>query len=387
MKKKNHLFILIILFFVQSRSVKADILIPLYTNAETLATIQLKNPTNQERVNEIIAIDFSLLSSRLNNIKEFRVINAETSDEVIYQLEYLGMDKPQNLLLQVTLPSDGEIKLHVQKGKPIAFIPKTFARYIPERKDDFAWENNKVAFRMYGKALESTNENAYGIDVWSKRTDKMIINKWYKKGDYHADHGEGLDYYSVGFSLGAGDIAPFMNDSIYFSKNYYKHKVLDNGPLRSTFTLMYKGWKVEGATITATKTISLDADSYLNRISVNYEIDKKMSIPAVIGIVKRRNPGDIWLSEKNKIMAYWEPEYKNKGITGIGCILTGDLEEMQTTNEHLLSLITVNKNESVVYYAGAAWNKAGKITSAEEWFSYLSAFSYQLKNPVKVTVF
>ena len=28
--------------------------------------------------------------------------------------------------------------------------------YVPERKDDFAWENDKIAFRAYGKALRKT---------------------------------------------------------------------------------------------------------------------------------------------------------------------------------------------------------------------------------------
>ena len=32
---------------------------------------------------------------------------------------------------------------------------KVYGRYVPERKDDFAWENEYAAFRMYGPALKS----------------------------------------------------------------------------------------------------------------------------------------------------------------------------------------------------------------------------------------
>ena len=385
MFKKLILSIVIVLMIIPSIAVEAEV-IPVSLGSEIIAAIHLKNPTSHERTKEVVAIDFSLLSSKIKNLKKFRVINAETGDEVVFQLEYKGMDKPQNLLVQITLPPEGEITLHVQNSKPTAFSPKTFARYVPERKDDFAWENNLVAFRMYGKALESTNENAFGIDVWSKRTDKMIINNWYKKGHYHSDHGEGLDYYSVGYTLGAGDMAPFVNDSIYYSKNYAEHTVLDNGPLRSTFRLKYNGWDVGGTTVAATKEISLDADSQLNRIKVTYNIDNKETIPAVIGIVKRNDPGDILLLETGKIMGYWEPQYKNNGSTGIGCILTGDLEKMQVSNKHLLSSFTVRNNEPVIYYSGAAWSKAGKLTSSERWFSYLSAFAAKLRHPVEVTV-
>jgi hypothetical protein len=38
-------------------------------------------------------------------------------------------------------------------------------------------------------------------------------------------------------------------------------------------------------------------------------------------------------------MGYWEPEYKKNGRTGIGCILAGDLEEIKTSNGHLLKLV------------------------------------------------
>ena len=29
----------------------------------------------------------------------------------------------------------------------------TYARFVPEREDDFAWENDLVAFRAYGPAM------------------------------------------------------------------------------------------------------------------------------------------------------------------------------------------------------------------------------------------
>src|SRR3546814_5346770 len=112
--------------------------------------------------------------------------------------------------------------------------------------DDFAWENDKIAFRMYGKALEGTAGDAHGIDVWVKRTSELVINKWYKSGDYHKDHGDGMDYYSVGMTLGAGDIVPFTGDTLWFPNHYRGYQVLDNGPLRSTFRLDFEQWNAGG---------------------------------------------------------------------------------------------------------------------------------------------
>ena len=72
--------------------------------------------------------------------------------------------------------------------------PATFCRFVPERSDDFAWENDKIAFRAYGPALRAGTENS-GIDCWLKRVDYPIIDTWYKEASegksYHKDHGEG----------------------------------------------------------------------------------------------------------------------------------------------------------------------------------------------------
>jgi hypothetical protein len=93
--------------------------------------------------------------------------------------------------------------------------PSAFARFVPERKDDFAWENDMIAFRAYGPSLRESGENA-GVDCWLKRVDYPIINSWYKKHleqdiSYHQDHGEGLDNYHVGSSAGCGGTSLWLN--------------------------------------------------------------------------------------------------------------------------------------------------------------------------------
>ena len=41
---------------------------------------------------------------------------------------------------------------------------RVFGRFVPERKDDFAWENEYAAFRMYGPALAPENPSN-GVDM------------------------------------------------------------------------------------------------------------------------------------------------------------------------------------------------------------------------------
>ena len=55
---------------------------------------------------------------------------------------------------------------------------KVYGRYVPERKDDFAWENEYAAFRLYGPAL--LPENPYnGVDLWSKNSPELCIDSMY----------------------------------------------------------------------------------------------------------------------------------------------------------------------------------------------------------------
>lgn len=359
-----------------------------FAQSDIKVAIVITNPYNFERKEELVSVSWDDVISKYPSIDpaNFRIINAITQKEVAYQLEYRGETAIQNLLVQVDVAANNSLKLILQTGKPGLFTAKTYSRFVPERKDDFAWENDKIAFRMYGKAIEGTSEDAYGIDVWVKSTDKLILNERYKRGKYHIDQGDGMDYYHVGLTLGAGNIAPYVNDTICYSKNYHNWKILDNGPLRSTFQLYYDEWNVVGMPVKAVKTISLDAGSLLNRIEATYQYKNNIELPIVVGIVKRKEAGTMLLDEQKGIMAYWEPQHGADGITGIGSILLSPVVSMQVNNEQLLTQIIAKNNEPIIYYTGAAWNKAQTITNAKAWFNYLQIFQQRLQQPMKVTV-
>ncbi|QEC52600.1 uncharacterized protein DUF4861 [Anseongella ginsenosidimutans] len=343
-----------------------------------LTTVSLQNP-GEKRTGKVMEIPYGEIASKLEGVREFRVVEAVSGKEVPYQVEYRGQEEPLNLLVQVDLPEKEALELELRKGTPAPFASKTFARYVPERMDDFTWENDKVAFRMYGKALEGTSGDAHGIDVWVKRTPELVIDKWYKTGDYHADHGEGLDYYSVGMTLGAGDIVPYLNDSLWFPKHYRKHQVLDNGPLRSTFRLDYEQWNAAGIPVTVSKLISLDAGSQLNRVEVLFETAEASELPVAIGIVQRQEPGVHLMDKEAGIMGYWEPQHGEDGITGVGVVIDAPVKDISIQGEHLLGIVNIKPGAPLVYYTGAAWNKAGDISSAEDWFAYLEDYQENSK--------
>lgn len=86
---------------------------------------------------------------------------------------------------------------------------QAYCRFVPERLDDFTWENDRIAFRMYGPEMWTipAKRCGSGVDVWVKKVRYPIINKWYKRKSYHRDEGEGADIYKVGKTLGCGQHA------------------------------------------------------------------------------------------------------------------------------------------------------------------------------------
>ncbi|KFC60252.1 DUF4861 family protein [Flavobacterium gilvum] len=362
--------------------------LPLLLLSQTKKNIEIKNNSNLERKEAVVAIKWETILSQYPQIDttNFVVINSSTNKQIPYQLEHKGLPAIQNLLVQVSVKAKGTLLLSIQKGKPMAFQTKTYGRYVPERFEDFAWENDKIAFRAYGKALEKQKDNAYGIDVWVKRTDRMVINERYKRNEYHTDHGDGMDYYKVGFTMGAGDMAPYVNDNIVYLGNYHHWKVLDNGPLRSTFRLEYDDADAAGIKVSHTKIISLDAGSQLNRIENVYSFSDNKALPVAVGIAKRPEQGTLLLNEQQGIMGYWEPTVAEDGTTGVGSILNIPVKNILVGKDQILAITEVKNNEPIVYYTGAAWDRAGKITNASQWFDYLNNFSQELKQPLLVNV-
>lgn len=351
-------------------------------------TITIQNDSKSNNKDAVVAIKWSEMAAKFKGIdpQNFKVINASTKEEVPSQVDFDGKKDPQYLLVQLNIEGKSKAELTIENGKPTPISPKTFARYVPERLDDFAWENDKIAFRTYGKALEGTKGDAYGLDVWVKRTDKLVIDTRYKGNKYHVDNGDGLDYYHVGLTLGAGNIAPMVKDEIIYSKNYHRYKVLENGPLRTSFILEYDPWKVDGMDVSCTKKITIDAGSQLYKVEVNYDFAGRDSLELVVGIIKRPGQGSIMMDEKEGFTAYWEPQHGADGTTGVGVALTTPITKTSVTKEQILTHTTYKKGSTLTYYVGAAWDKAGEITDDSKWFSYVKNYKNRVLKALKTKI-
>ncbi|PBJ08241.1 DUF4861 family protein [Flavobacterium sp. ACN6] len=273
-----------------------------------------------------------------------------------------------------------------------------YSRFVPERTDDYAWENNKVAFRTYGPvAQKMVEENipggtlTSGIDAWLKRVDYPIINKWYEKatngtGTYHKDTGEGLDNFHVGDSRGVGGIAVNVDGKYYFSKNFISWKTITNGPIRTSFILTYADWDAKGNKINESKLISLDYGSQLSRFEINITGTKTIAA----GLTLHDKKGTIGTNLKKGWLSYWEPIDDSEIGLGLvapkGSLISFDnhvTDEKDLSN--LYGSIPV-KNNKAVYYVGFGWKKGSPFQTKQEWENYLTSFAEKINNPLIVKI-
>lgn len=313
------------------------------------------------------------------------VLDAEGA-QVPSQVVYAGHEEPQSLIFQVDAAAGETLGFAVIAGEREAYVSKAYGRQVPERYDDYAWENDKVAYRLYGPALETSPEKLItpGIDVWVKSTDRLVIDERYARGQYHHDYGDGMDCYKVGVTLGSGASLPFTNGKFWMmGHNYAAQRTLDNGPLRTTVELTYAPFDVDGKEVSLVKTISLDAGSHFSRMENRYA---GAEMPIAAGVVRHDvkgfGQGAGWLALREAASDSAAPA--SDGDIYLAIVLPG-AEILPDTLGHALAVKTAADGEALVYYAGSGWSKGG-IDDMGQWQEMTADLAAALAEPLQVKV-
>ena len=284
------------------------------------------------------------------------------------------------------MKAKAKAKFYVKESENAKKFPQeVFGRNFPERDGDFSFENDRVAYRLYGPG----SKGVYGYDIFSKRTSNLYLEKLYKLQcdnevhsmrskltklgrmdladkmynevfSYHVDHGEGMDQYDVGKTLGGGAIAYKSADGkLEFQGSFKTAEVLDNGPLRLTVRLTYPN---------EVRTLSIDAHSNM----VKSVVEAKR--PFVAGIVMHN-------ADNNSAEGKGYIAYEDKDGMLVACVAP----EGRTEKEQGHLLIAPNAS---TYYFGSAWARydGDGIVDFSKWQSYLEAFMQQKKNPLKIKI-
>ena len=392
-------------------------------NDSRTVTVTVTNPLAMERSNEMVEVSMETVTDRLGlaDTAQIVVLNAD-GQQVPYQITYDG-----KVIFPAAIAAGGTATYTIQTGTPEAFDVKACGRCYPERMDDMAWENDLVAFRAYGPALQAKGERGFGYDLFTKynttepmleamyakeldketlakiaelkKTDPKAAAELSRERSYHIDHGYGMDCYAVGPTLGAGVAALMVNDTIIYPWCYKNQEILDNGPLRFTVKLEFTPLTVKGdSTVVETRLITLDAGSHLNKTVVSYS-NLKETLPIVAGIVLHEPDGAVVADAANGYITYVDPTTgPDNGKIFMGAavpavvkdaktVLFSEKEKKERNNAdgHVLAVSDYEPGSEYVYYWGFAWDKAD-IKTADAWNRYMADFAQKVRNPLTVKV-
>lgn len=361
------------------------------------------NRLERARVSETIEVPAAELA--VLGVKDLWTVRVKDAKGVEFPLQAIDTDgDPLRSLDAVIFQADfaaGETKrFTLSAGAKQVFKPadfKAYGRFNRERFDDFIWENDRIAHRTYGKALETWEGEpltSSTIDIWSKRTPRMVVNEWYMSEDYHADHGEGADFYSAGPSRGCGGGGLWAADRMWTSRNFIHSKVLACGPIRVMFELEYAPYDVNGVSVVETKRVTLDAGHQFNRYQVRYKPftrpGQTVALSPVVGLKKVAGESVAAAPEKGWL-AKWEAVEKKGGQQGLAMIVPASVFEKQAEDalNHLLvtrSQVDRSGSPSATWWAGFCWDKAGHFTTADAWKDHVAEYAEGLVSPIEVTI-
>ena len=374
------------------------------------ATIVVSNPTSNPRT-ELISLNMSEMKAKLGNATpkkgEAYIVKNKRGQQIGSQITHDGY-----LLIDASVRPHGSATYYVSIGKPYQQKVYATGALYKIRKDDIAWENDRCAYRVYGPALQKTGERSFGTDIWVKNTPDTVVYERYikdmignRKNDdeteiltsFHLDHGNGLDPYRVGATLGLGAPSLMVGKNQVLPYCYKDYRILDNGPLRFTVELTYNPSTVgDMKNVVEHRIISLDKGSNFNKMTVWYD---GLTTPTdfATGFPIHEEDTEMKTFAKDYV-SYADPtdnvEVNNSQVF-VGVLFPEGIDHTyyqlfdkkhDGATGHALGLKRGLKNqEKYSYYFGAAWSKYD-VRNYAEWQIRIKDYLDALKNPLQVEV-
>ena len=338
--------------------------------AQTL-TVTIHNELPFARQSETVELTAAQLASLGTDLTKMHVFEKGSNREVVSQ-SIDGL-----LLFQTDVPARGSRAYELRVGEKRTYKREDFrvyGRFNRERFDDFAWENDRVAHRMYGPALETWQKEpltSSTVDVWLKRTRRLVLNDWYMVDDYHRDNGEGADFYSAGKSRGCGGSGLWRDGKLVTSKNFRESRVIANGPIRLIFELYYPDFK-------ETKRVTLDAGQNFNRFESRYEGNEPLYAAGI-----KKVPAAQWRVDRG-VIRNWEPVAQNAGEFGCAVVIADPASVVETVEAENNQLIVART--PAVYYVGSAWNRSGDFVEVADFDRAIDQWIQRIRSPLRVEI-
>lgn len=330
-------------------------------------------------------------------------VKDESGKELLAQAVDIDFDerhRPDIVIFQADFKPSESKTFTLTAGKKQVYTAddfKAFGRFNRERFDDYQWENDRVAHRTYGAGLRTWKGEpltSSTIDIWSKRTPKMVTDRWYMHGDYHADHGEGADFYSAGPTGGCGAAGVWSGDKVWWPTNFVNSRTLAAGPIRVLFELDYETFDANGQKISAMRRTQLDAGQNLNHIIMTFKPEGgAKDVIAAIGLKKTLVDKGVLehgkdFNKEHGWLTKFEDVEKKAGQQGLAAIVDDpELIQQQTEDaRNQFLIVKVPADGKLSYRAGFFWDTANQFKDYDAWKKYVDEQAQGIAAPIEVTV-
>ena len=250
------------------------------------------------------------------------------------------------------------------------------AEVCPERTDDFCWENDKFGMRAYGPG---DYHKWSGWDVFNKAVDAgatccHLLHNPGKCGTWHDNPFKGiLDNYTMGASRGVGGVAFWGDGEWKTYSNWESAKVIRTDDECCEFELVYPAFAAPGK---MTCHVTLRRGERFFRCDVSFEHPKRFHKDFRVGpgidLEPKRDHKGV-LVEEDGLVSLFEDEKGANGST-MEAVFVAPGEKVEAMTDRMNCRVLAFGRPSFTYWAGAAWSKAGELTTPEAWIEAVRAF-------------
>ncbi len=254
-------------------------------------------------------------------------------------------------------------------------IASALCGVVPERDDDFFWENELFGMRAYGPGDRHCWS---GFDVFNKLHGAGsvgdLLREHDKRGNWHTTPSDGiLDNYVVGAGRGVGAIAVRGDGEWKTYGNWRDARIIAQGGDFCEFELVYPAFSALGE---MTYRIKLEKNSrfFSNTVSFENELpDGFCAGPGLDVNPARNHDGTLWRDSRSGAAALFETERgATEGVTATGIFIDpADAANVKIETDAQGCLVLSLRKRSFTYWAGAAWSNAGDIESFDAWLECL----------------
>ena len=275
------------------------------------------------------------------------------------------------------------------KGDKIDAKVRTLLKQEKTLESQTKNEKNKTKVAKLEAQLKTIQAHRKSLQTESNEVDILT--------SFHLDHGNGLDPYRVGATLGLGAPSLMVGKNQVLPYCYKDYRIWDNGPLRFTVELTYNPSTVGNMkNVVEHRIISLDKGSNFNKMTVWYD---GLTTPTdfATGFPIHEEDTESKTFAKDYV-SYADPtdniEVNNSQVF-VGVLFPEGIDNTyyQLFDKkhdgaigHALGLKRGLKNQQQYsYYFGAAWSKYD-VKSYAEWQIRIKDFLDAQKSPLRVEV-